>query len=91
MTTVNDAAIRDKKKPKTVTVVFNRKNIEMPKGKTSGLEIKNSAIAAGIPIQVTYVLFLIKPNGRREVIGDGDIVNVREGVKFAAVADDDNS
>lgn len=91
MTTVDDAAIREKKKPKTVTVVFNRKKIEMPKGKLSGLEIKNHAIQAGLPIQPTYVLFEIKQRGRRVLIGDTDIVAVREGTEFAAVADDDNS
>lgn len=89
MTTVTDAELREKNK--TVTVVFNHKSIEMPKGKHSGLEIKNYAIQAGIQIQPSYVLFIVKGRGRRELIGDTDIVNVHEGIEFAAVADDDNS
>lgn len=91
MTTVTDAELRDKKHDKTVTVVFNRKKIEMPKGKHTGLEIKNFAIEAGLPIQISYVLFHIKDGGHRDIVGDTDTVTVKEGSEFAAVADDDNS
>jgi hypothetical protein len=79
------------KPPKTVSVVFNRIAIELPKGKQDGASIKAAAIEQGVNIQPSYVLFLIKDNGNRKLIGDADDVNVHEGDRYAAVADDDNS
>ncbi|MFF2389379.1 multiubiquitin domain-containing protein [Agromyces sp. NPDC058104] len=78
--------------PKLVQVIFNKtKTIELPKGKLTGLEIKQHAINQGVQIQLSYVLFLIKNKNHRQVIGDTDVVTIREGLEFAAVTDDDNS
>lgn len=79
------------KNPKVVEAVFNMKPILLPKGRSSGLEIKHEAISQGFAIQPTYVLFHIKNRNHRTLIGDTDIVEIREGIEFAAVADDDNS
>lgn len=79
------------KNPKTVEAVFNKKPIWLLKARLSGLEIKHGAIAQGLPIQPMYVLFLIKNRNHRTVIGDADVIEIREGIEFAAVADDDNS
>ena len=79
------------KPPKTVSVTFNRVTIELSKGKQTGAAIKAAAIERGVNIQPSYVLFLIKDNGNRKLIGDADEVSVHEGDRFAAVADDDNS
>ena len=89
---MSDTSLATKAKPpKPVNVVFNRMAIHLPKGKQTGAAIKAAAIEQGVNIQPSYVLFLIKDNGNRKLIGDADDVNVHEGDRFAAVADDDNS
>jgi hypothetical protein len=90
MTQVKQSA-QAEKESKTVEVVFNKKQILLQKGHLSGLEIKHGAIAQGLPIQPTYVLFLIKNRNHRKVIGDADVIEIHDGIEFAAVADDDNS
>lgn len=90
MTQVHESA-QAEKNHKTVDAVFNKKPIQLPKGRLSGLEIKQAAVAHGLSIQLTYVLFQIKNRNHRKVVGDADIIEIREGIEFAAVADDDNS
>lgn len=90
MTLVHETAEAEKS-PKTVEAIFNKKPILLPKGHLSGLEIKHDAIGQGFSIQPTYVLFLIKNRNHRTLIGDADVIEIREGIEFAAVADDDNS
>lgn len=79
------------KHAKTVEVIFNLKPIQLPKGLSTGLEVKLEAIAAGITIQPTFVLFVVKDKKHRTLVGDTDTIEVRAGLSFAAVADDDNS
>ena len=57
----------------------------------TGLEIKQAAIAQGVPIQLDFQLAEIRPNGEHQIIGDGDVVTVTRHSKFVATAADDNS
>lgn len=75
---------------KTVEVLFNTIKIQMPKGKHSGAQIKQYAIAAGIAIQTSFVLAM-KHGNRFENVSDSDIVNVHPNLEFSALAGDDNS
>jgi hypothetical protein len=79
------------KHAKTVEVTFNLKPIPLTKGRSTGLEVKLEAIAAGINIQPGFVLFVVKDKKHRTLVGDADTVEVHAGLAFAAVADDDNS
>jgi hypothetical protein len=77
---------------KMVTVMFNKnQHITLEQRKYTGIELKQAAIQQGVLIQLSYVLFEVKHNGRRVIIGDHDIVRVNKESEFAAVADDDNS
>lgn len=89
MTVTNEIT---EKKPKVVEALFNKKfTIELPEGELTGLQIKQHAIEQDVPIRPSYVLFLIKNKNHRQLIGDTDVVTIRKGLEFAALADDDNS
>jgi hypothetical protein len=74
-----------------VTVEVNNKPVEVPAPKVTGLEIKQAAIAQVVEIELDFQLALIKPNGKREIIGDDDEVTVNKNSVFKATATDDNS
>lgn len=75
----------------TVTIHVNDKPVEVPAPKASGLEIKQAAVTAGLPVQLDFVLSEERANGDTEIIGDGDQVTVTKKSKFIALAPDDNS
>jgi len=75
----------------TVSILVNRKDVQIGKGERSGLEIKQTAIDQGVQIQLDFVLSLHKEGGQTKIIGDNDRVKVHDGQRFTAVADDDKS
>lgn len=75
----------------TVIVTFNRNPLGLPHRPLTGVEIKDLAIREGSPIQPSYVLFVVRDHRHRQIVGDGDLIDVHEGMVLAAVADDDNS
>jgi len=75
----------------TVVVHVNTKPVEVPAPKATGLEIKEAAIKAGLPIQIDFVLSEELPNGRTEIVGDVDEVTVNPQSRFLAIGADDNS
>lgn len=77
--------------PRTVVITVNRHPVEVPRPKATGLQIKLAAIAAGLAIQIDFVLSLVRPNGDAEVIGDGDQITVNKNTTCVALAPDDNS
>ena len=87
MTSVTAAAAKN---PKTVSVVFNTQQIEMPKGEHTGAEIKTFAIAAGIDIKPDFPL-AVKHGSKFENVGDADVVKVHANQEFTSVPGDDNS
>ncbi|QNE35377.1 multiubiquitin domain-containing protein [Leifsonia shinshuensis] len=78
-------------KAKSVDVLFNKQQIVLQQRKYTGLELKEAAIRQGVAIQLTFVLFELKHNGRRTPIGDHDTVQVNKESEFAAMDNDDNS
>lgn len=77
---------------RTIEITVNKKPVTITQGEHSGLEIKQAAIAAGLPVQVDFVLTEIHGNSpNRPTIGNGDQVEVHPGSKFALIADDDDS
>ena len=73
-----------------VVIHVNEQPVQVPK-RDSGLQIKEAAIAQGVPIQVDFVLSLELGDHRTKVIGNGDVIEVNEHSRFIAVASDDNS
>lgn len=74
-----------------VKVTVNRKPVVVAGPRSTGLAIKEAAIAQGVEIKLDFVLSVKLPNGEMRIIGDRDPVHVREGMEFVAVAPDDNS
>lgn len=79
------------KHPHPVEVTVNERPVTLPDRTATGLEIKQAAIAQGVPIQLDFVLQRELSSGQHKVIGDQDVVRVHPKEKFMAIADDDNS
>ncbi len=76
--------------PKPVSVTVNGQPVEMPKGEASGAEIKQEAIAQGVAIEPDFSLFLRGKDGL-EPVRDDEMVKIKKGDEFSAVAPDDVS
>lgn len=79
------------KKSKLLTIRVNNNPVSIPKGRYTGMQIKQAAIAQNIQIQADFLLSLIKEQGGEEMIGDNDTIKLKDGMEFTAVADDDAS
>lgn len=78
-------------RPREIEIFVNNRTVKIARGLHTGLEIKEAAIAQGVPIQTDFVLSIEKPNGDTKVIGNSDQVRVHRRDRFIAIADDDNS
>lgn len=76
--------------PKPVTITVNGQPVEMPKGEASGAEIKQTAIAQGVAIEPDFSLFLQEKDGL-DPVRDDEVVKIKKGYEFTAVAPDDVS
>jgi hypothetical protein len=74
-----------------VRITVNERPVVVPRHRVTGLEIKEAAIAQGVPIALDFVLSEELPGGRTRIVGDKDEVTVNDHSKFLAVAPDDNS
>ncbi len=79
------------KKEHAVTVLVNEQPVKLLGKTATGAQIKSAAIAQGVLIQQNFVLQEELPNGTSRVIGDTDVVHLREHLRFTAIAPDDNS
>ncbi len=81
-------------KTKTIEIELNNRTVSFPdergRDEANGAEIKAAAIAQGVAIQPSFPLFQVKGN-KLAPIGDDESVHIRRGLKFRAVAPDDNS
>ena len=59
---------------KLVSILVNKHPVKIEKGERTGLEIKQAAIAQGVPIKPDFVLSLHKEGGQTKIIGDTDRV-----------------
>jgi len=74
-----------------VTVHVNERPVRLPTRRVTGLEVKEHAIAQGVPIQLDFILVEELEGGRTRTIGDGDHVHVTDRTQFLANDGDDNS
>lgn len=75
----------------TITVSVNRQPVTFSAHKATGAEIKATAIAQGVAIQVDFALFRENPGGPLKPVADDELVRLHEGEAFRATAPDDNS
>jgi predicted nuclease with TOPRIM domain len=77
---------------KTIEVVFNeRYPVKIHGKKQTGLSLKEAAIKEDVPIQLDFVLSIELGGGKTDIIGNADTIKVKEGDRFLAIPDDDNS
>lgn len=74
-----------------ISIFVNEQPVRVHGPKETGLSIKEAAIAQGLPIDLGFQLIEELPDGRTQVVGNGDEVHVHEGSRFLALAPDDNS
>jgi len=87
---MNDATVADAAKH-LVTITVNSKHVEVRGPRATGLEIKQAAINAGVDIQLSFQLTVGLGGNRTRVVGDDELVTVKNDLVFTAVAEDDNS
>jgi hypothetical protein len=84
--------VKDLEGKKPIEVVFNEKYpVKIDGKKQTGLSLKQAAIKDGVPIQLDFVLSIELGGGKTELIGDADPIEVKEGDRFLAIPNDDNS
>ena len=88
---LKDARADEERHVGQVDITVNFKPVVMSDRHSTGLEIKQIAIAQGVNIQPDFVLFRDKGHGRRDPIRDDEKVVLHRGDKFEAVPGDDNS
>ncbi len=72
-------------------VTVNGQFVVLTSRKVTGLQIKEAAIAAGVPIQLDFVLSEVRPSGEQKIIPDDREITVKSGDEFWAIPGDDNS
>ena len=75
----------------TLVVTVNEQPVKLCGKTATGAEIKAEAIKQGVHIQQNFVLQEELPNGMSRIVGDSDVVHLREHLRFTAIAPDDNS
>ena len=72
-------------------ITVNEKPVTMPKGKATGLQIKEAAISQGVEIQPNFILELDKKNEKNKIITNDESIEIHDGLAFTAIRNDDNS
>ena len=72
-------------------ISVNRKPVEVEEQLPTGLEIKGASIEQGVAIELDFQLAKVEPDGKHQIVGDADKVDVLEFKTFFATASDDNS
>ncbi len=75
----------------TLTIMVNERPVHLEEREPTGLEIKQAAIAQGVPIELDFILVEERPNHTTRIIGDREPVEITDKSRFLANAGDDNS
>ena len=76
---------------KPFEISVNRKPVEVKEPLVTGLEIKEASIMQGVAIELDFQLAVVEDDGKQQILGNSDKVDVREFKTFYATASDDNS
>jgi hypothetical protein len=85
------AEVADEARPHEIRVTVNGQFVVLASRKVTGLQVKEAAIAAGVPIQADFVLSEVRPSGEQKIIPDDREITVKSGDEFWAIPGDDNS
>ena len=72
-------------------IQVNHKPVPLTGHEHTGLEIKQTAMNAGVRIQLDFVLSEELSHGRSRIVGDEQRIHVDEGACFEAIPNDDHS
>ncbi len=72
-------------------ISVNRKPVDVEDRLPTGIEIKEASIEQGVAIELDFQLAKVEPDGKQQIVGDADKVDVLEFKTFVATAGDDNS
>lgn len=86
-----EIALNSHPHPHLFSITVNGLAVPIAGPKTTGLQIKQAALAAGVPIQLDFILSEELANRKTRLVRDGDEVSVHEGSAFVALENDDNS
>jgi hypothetical protein len=73
-----------------MTVNVNHKPVNMPLRGTV-LDLKRAAIDQLVPIDLGFLVFMVKPHGLSPALPDDTVLTFHQGEEFRCVAPDDNS
>jgi len=90
-TTLSPTIHDDHRHVLTITVHVNERPVHLHGHDVTGLEIKQAAIAQGVPIQLDFILVEELGHDRTKPITDVDRVHVTDHSRFLANDGDDNS
>lgn len=76
---------------KPFEISVNNKPVGVGELLVTGLEIKEAAIQQGVAIQLDFQLARVTFDGKQQITGDSEKVDVSEFKTFFATAGDDNS
>jgi hypothetical protein len=74
-----------------IHVTVNGRPVELHEKRLTGLQIKAAAIAQHVAIEPSFILQEELPNGHNRIVGDTDVIEVRDHERFTAIPNDDNS
>jgi hypothetical protein len=83
--------VTDTVRHREVRVTVNGLDVTLSEHKVTGLQVKEAAIAAEVPIQLDFVLSEVRPSGEQKIISDDRKITVEDGDEFWAIPGDDNS
>lgn len=83
--------VADKAHVHEIRVTVNGQFVALTNREVTGLQVKEAAIAAGVPIQLDFVLSEVRPSGEQKIIPDDREITVKSGDEFWAIPGDDNS
>ena len=72
-------------------ILVNEKPVTLDGPKQTGSSIKKAAIEQGVDIKPDFVLSIELGAGKTDLIGDNQELLVKDGDRFLAIANDDNS
>ncbi|GIK83307.1 MAG: hypothetical protein BroJett024_44120 [Alphaproteobacteria bacterium] len=78
------------KPQRLVEISVNGRPVSIEGPKATGSEIKQAAIAQGVPIQIDFLLYEELP-GKNKPVPDEKEIPVHPNQQFVAIANDDNS
>lgn len=76
---------------RSVEILVNGRKVRLHQVEATGVEIKEGAIEAGVPIQLDFVLSEVLASGKQKMVPDTREVHLKDGDEFWAIPGDDNS